>query len=601
VEFQWQLTATSNKNSEATFQQSTKHIIYTLLEPPKPPWGPDDEQSDFEFPWTDVLEKACDWSREARSRTQVASMITRELHRQGLDGKLRYNESQAFSRLSFSGTDTFDLAEFLRHLENSTDALLVNCTDCAILVSTFANILGCDLYQSQMGYRFGTNPIRMIGFFTEVTRTFEYHEVAWVDPCNHTAKLFDCCLQVDGDSVPSGGEFDPLLPVDISLGDPESGDYHFRIAQRVGGEHCTAFPSTKTRRRIARGTIRLRRIHVELERRLKEEFDFSFWKDLPSTGQLFRRPIDKLSEGFSQELWKLHRIRALNGDNLDMSETIWRSRINKDTTLRVLAYKSRSVLDARAFLLNLLGDFHLPVIERRFEVQTNDERFVIGDLAFSGPQDRVLLFARSNLVVFLQNAGSIFTSVADFAHDLDLNILKILQADQTNEDQSPTEETELHERESQVIDSTSFRKEKNTMAINFKDTQWSSIRPLPAGSPGPADLRRDGVFRFQKHDLASGAVEGIYYDVTVFKNERFEGEIRHIGGGVYTLSLNHRVPDKPFTRHYEGQTISEVNRISLVGGKWKEVRIPTVEASKGENQEDLVDQQEEGVWVATKP
>jgi len=40
----------------------------------------------------------------------------------------------------------------------------VNCTDSANTVSTLANLLGCDLWQSRMGWSFDLNPLIAIGY-----------------------------------------------------------------------------------------------------------------------------------------------------------------------------------------------------------------------------------------------------------------------------------------------------------------------------------------------------------------------------------------------------------------------------------------------------
>ena len=82
---------------------------------------------------------------------------------------------------------------------------------------------------------FRTNHIRLIGSEADdaFPEGFNYHEVAWESPCNSTAKLFDCCLQVDGDTRPASKPFVPLLPVDLRFGEPGS-DYHFRLVPPEG-------------------------------------------------------------------------------------------------------------------------------------------------------------------------------------------------------------------------------------------------------------------------------------------------------------------------------------------------------------------------------
>jgi hypothetical protein len=55
----------------------------------------------------------------------------------------------------------------------------------------------------------------------------------------------------------------------------------------------------------------------------------------------------------------------------------------------------------------------------------------MGDLAFASPEDQAILFARSNIVVFLQNAGSSSTSTLSFALEIDRGILNVLKQEET--------------------------------------------------------------------------------------------------------------------------------------------------------------------------
>ena len=152
-----------------------------------------------------------------------------------------------------------------------------------------------------------------------------------------------------------------------------------------------------------------------------------------------------------------------------MTETIWESTFTSDdVALRVLTYKRGSVLAAREFLLNLLGEFQLPVIRRRLDFEKNSGRVVIGELAFSVPEV-ALLFVRSNLVVFIQNAGSTIVPVSSFAHDIDTRILK-----------SVAEQRQIRTLQTTELVST-LQKEKRKMLIREVLGRWSSNRPTGGG------------------------------------------------------------------------------------------------------------------------
>ena len=68
---------------------------------------------------------------------------------------------------------------------------------------------------------------------------------------------------------------------------------------------------------------------------------------------------------------------------MSLSETIRHAYPGDARVLRLLIYKRDSVMAARDFLLNLLGGFQTPVIERRRDFAS----VTIGDLAFADPED----------------------------------------------------------------------------------------------------------------------------------------------------------------------------------------------------------------------
>jgi hypothetical protein len=130
----------------------------------------------------------------------------------------------------------------------------VNCSDCASIVSTFANALGCDLWQSRMGWFFGLNP--MLGIGSSVWQpacgwtSFSYHEVAWEGNCLAANDVYDACLQVDGDADPTAAPHVPLLPQDLRFGNPGDLLYRDRLATPAGRPNCNPQPATRQRRKV---------------------------------------------------------------------------------------------------------------------------------------------------------------------------------------------------------------------------------------------------------------------------------------------------------------------------------------------------------------
>jgi hypothetical protein len=135
----------------------------------------------------------------------------------------------------------------------------VNCTDSANTVSTFANLIGCDLWQSKMettGLLFSLNEIIPIGYSTWVTPFgggFLYHEVAWKDACAESDNVFDGCLKVDKDADPTKSPHTPLLPTNMLFGDCTTMNYRLRLCRpdAYGCARCQPQPSTRQRRPIS--------------------------------------------------------------------------------------------------------------------------------------------------------------------------------------------------------------------------------------------------------------------------------------------------------------------------------------------------------------
>jgi hypothetical protein len=158
---------------------------------------------------------------------------------------------------SWYSSGSFSCAAFLDLLAGGPGlGKYVNCSDCATIVSTFANAVGCDLWQSRMGYYFDLNPLQAIGSNVWQTAcgwgSFSYHEVAWKDGCTANDPVWDACLQVDGDADPTSAPHTPLLPVNLRFGTPGSLEYLDRLVTSATRPACQPQPATtRTRRMVA--------------------------------------------------------------------------------------------------------------------------------------------------------------------------------------------------------------------------------------------------------------------------------------------------------------------------------------------------------------
>ena len=241
----------------------TQHRIYALLDVPSRPWLQQPfVESNKQLPWAEVLERGCDWARHATSPDHAASRLTAAVYALGgslVDYDCAGGGSTHYTRLI--PQLSVDCTAFLDLLRGGMgNGRLVNCIDCASIVSTFANALGCELWQSGMfsdsGAPFALNPILTIGSHVWQTAcnwgSFGYHEVAWKGGCTVQDTVFDACLLINGSSSPIHAPYLPLLPTNIVFGEPGQGLYRDRLAAPAGRLNCRPQPASTRRRRVVR-------------------------------------------------------------------------------------------------------------------------------------------------------------------------------------------------------------------------------------------------------------------------------------------------------------------------------------------------------------
>lgn len=248
TEWKWQYRL--NPGDAWTDFDTSAHRVYVLLRLPSGPW----QQAPWaagntQLPWTAVLDYACMWAHGTTDADDAAGRITRAVYELG-PGLVEYDcPGGGSSQYSWGG---FDCTAFIERMRGGVgNGQYVNCSDCATIVSTFANAIGCDLWQSRMGWGFDLNPLLAIGSGVWQTACnwggFSYHEVAWKGACTATEEVFDACLQVDGDVDPTAAPHTPLLPVNMVFGVPGDGLYRDRLSP---AGTCDAQPSSRTRRTV---------------------------------------------------------------------------------------------------------------------------------------------------------------------------------------------------------------------------------------------------------------------------------------------------------------------------------------------------------------
>jgi hypothetical protein len=235
---------------------TTQHKIYTVLALPTAPWQQQPyDRSNVQLPWTDVLDYAGTWAIEAATLDDAAAGVTRAIYNLGPSIVVYDCPGSGASHYTDWTTGQFECTAFLERVQGGIgNGQYVNCTDCATFVSTFANVLGCDLWQSKMGYGFALNELLAIGSTVWQTAcnwgSFNYHEVAWKGACQSSDAVCDACLRVDGSPHPTTPPHTPLLPTNLTFGNPGDMLYRDRLAAPSGRVSCNPQPSTRQRRPV---------------------------------------------------------------------------------------------------------------------------------------------------------------------------------------------------------------------------------------------------------------------------------------------------------------------------------------------------------------
>lgn len=245
---------TPGSSSWSVCGEST-HRVYTVLSTPTLPWVQQPlHPGNTQLPWAEVLEWACTWAAGSYDLRGAASAITLALFTRTA-GALQYN--CLFGGPTNYADPAFDCTSLLERLAGGPGrGPNVNCSDCATIVSTFANALGCSLWQSRMFnplLPFAVNPVRLIGqpWFGASCGNgyFNYHEVAWEAWCSEADCVHDASLAVQAPAWPQPPLL-ALVPTNLRFGWANSGQYRDLLVAPGSRLVCQPQPSTRMRRLV---------------------------------------------------------------------------------------------------------------------------------------------------------------------------------------------------------------------------------------------------------------------------------------------------------------------------------------------------------------
>lgn len=262
---EWYTIRTNNSKTTLKFSapfQLTKHRVYVSLDVPTHPWTPKsipDTRSGLPLAiplWTSAFEIACTWAKGACDKGEAAKLIADRLY---ASGKFVYNPNPNYTSLESQGSPGYGglkikartgtyvaYFQFEKVIERLRGGYglgpKVNCFDCALIVSTLANMIGCRLQAGKLqnmadidasdedhylDNRFEIQPIRAIGLeeggehiggVSKKDRAFfTYHTVAWSAPHGEVGvsgefmdpecRIYDACVEflIDGEAVSASG------------------------------------------------------------------------------------------------------------------------------------------------------------------------------------------------------------------------------------------------------------------------------------------------------------------------------------------------------------------------------------------------------------
>ena len=380
IAWSWQYFEDSS-SSWVEFARSS-HRIYTTLNLPQEPWNQQPfDSANTHLVWTDVLDRACNWARGVSQEADEASAaIVREVFSLG-PGLLEFDEeNNACSH--YCDDSYFDCTAFLLLLSgNESNGRLVNCSDCAAIVGTFANAVGSKLYQARMATppsRKGFPLLRHIRIgqsdFSD-GEAFRFHEVGWKGACRDSDDVFDACLVINADNKP--GIFTAHSASNLTFA-----DYRLRLVGETYKDLCVPDVDSSRRRQVGPAPRGLR-----VRGRPKPEAVSI------SKAMRFEFQVHELS-GFV-----LKRIQPITGEgDVPVVRSFWVNKAEASSLIRIDVYECSSVIEAREGVLSLLNEFQVSGMDRVKD--WGEDVF-----SFSNSARITALFAVATTIFLIRNVG----------------------------------------------------------------------------------------------------------------------------------------------------------------------------------------------------
>lgn len=562
----WEWQYRTDETKDWIHFQTTQHRVYCGFGPPKDPWN-------GIKPSEEVLKHACAWAKGAQSEVPAATGITEAVFALGEQRKVSYASCATYAR------EKFDLDGFLEFLRNGVGTSQhLNCDDCATIVSTFGNSIGCDLFQSEMRGFFGTNFIRLIGEAGWTRTAFDRHAVAWKFPCDVNDPLYDACLQIDADGQPNAEGHEPRQPANLRFGSGSAAENEYKFCLRRA-RRCIPVPRLKKRRSFGKSYVGQGRINEqEYLKILEDRYNFeSFIDDDRISIIAPQPPMEDFVETHSAFAgWKRLQANKFKDDDLEAVDEIILLLPDEDPAqmVELTVYVCAENGSPKAFFLQVLAQFNSSTQIHR---ASSD---LIGAIVFAQDDETMHVIKYHQLIGLVRSVGKkpistkkMVKAVEDYFVHLrsdEISSLSLTTATSSDTKDKPTTG-------------------EVTMPHKFA-TNWTCHLPRLDG--------RDGIEVQGTMDLTRMGEDGRLSNGRYYLPEggfnRLDGEV---SGGTHIILRES--DDDGLVATYDGILAHDTdnsNNLAIAGNRHNERSRPAAIPASGATSD-----QNDTVWVITKP
>jgi hypothetical protein len=563
----WQYREKSS-SSWIEFARSS-HRIYTTLNLPQEPWvqKPFDSTTTH-LVWTDVLDRACKWAKGVlQEEDEASAAIVREVFALGPEF-LQFDKPNNGSA-HYSDDRYFDCTALLLQLaREKSNGPLVNCSDCAAIVGTFANALGSTLSQARMGpprghKAFPLSTHQRIGLGNVSQGGFRYHEVGWKGSAIETDDVFDACLVIDGDD-------NPCTFTARSAADLPFTEYRLRLVGQAYGNLCLPVENS-ARHRLLGPAPRGLRIRPG--------------KDLPPLAAASSRLIREFNfVGDELPGFRLERSRRLADEGeVPVVRSFWVEKAQSTSVLRIDAYECSSAIEAGEGVVTLLDEFQLPGMEKVSDWGSDV-------FSFANSEKLTALFAVANIVFLVRNVGETTLQISTIVTSL----RDLIAPNRVHRRDECVVGSEVPiARTSPTVGNQQINLKGDNVMSSVFDGDWHSYAE---SGTHPPELDPDGLFHFEV-DAETGDLRSSNHD-----GNPIEG---HVNRAISSIEIRERDPETGLIFIYEGVLVYQgaVGRYEryLACGRYILPPERVAQEDKPRTLRNRRLEQEQGTWVITKP